>query len=117
MGPLYHPNLGNCCVKLTGVPFAAATVFGTAASASASAQDLASAFVRYHFNTSFAFLPGGHLHCFGRFHLGEGITKKESDLVADVEEQQQALQAKAAEKKDQPAAADAQEPQQPAIKV
>lgn len=56
----------------------------------------------------------------GRFHLGEGITKKESDLAADVEEQQQALQAKAAEKKDQPAAADAlepQQPQQPAIKV
>ena len=52
--------------------------------------------------------------------MGEGITKKESDLAADVEEQQQALQAKAAEKKDQPAAAAApepQQPQQPAIKV
>lgn len=52
--------------------------------------------------------------------MGEGITKKESDLAADVEEQQQALQAKAAEKKDQPAAAEApepQQPQQPAIKV
>lgn len=54
----------------------------------------------------------------GRFHLGEGITKKESDLAADVQEQQQALQAKAAERKDQPAAApDAAEPQQPAVKV
>ena len=57
------------------------------------------------------------MHCVGRFHLGEGITKKESDLAADVEEQQQALQAKAAEKKDQPAAPEALEPQQPAIKV
>ncbi|KAL3150404.1 hypothetical protein ABBQ32_000242 [Trebouxia sp. C0010 RCD-2024] len=58
---------------------------------------------------------------FERFHLGEGITKKESDLAADVEEQQQALQAKAAERKEQPAAAaapaDPQQPEQPAVKV
>lgn len=57
-----------------------------------------------------------------RFHLGEGITKKESDLAADVEEQQQALQAKAAVKREQPAAAAAAAPepqqnQQPAVKV
>ena len=65
-----------------------------------------------------------HNECDGncRFHLGEGITKKESDLAADVEEQQQALQAKAAEKKEQQAAAAAaapepQEKQQPAVKV
>ncbi len=54
----------------------------------------------------------------GRFQLGEGITKKESDLAADVEEQQQALQAKAAQKKDQaPEAAQPQQSQQPAVKV
>lgn len=53
--------------------------------------------------------------------MGEGITKKENDLAADVEEQQQALQAKAAERKEQQpaaaAAAEPQQPQQPAIKV
>ena len=56
---------------------------------------------------------------FGRFQLGEGITKKESDLAADVEEQQQALQAKAAQKKEQgpQAVAEPQQPQQPAVKV
>ncbi|KAL3138010.1 hypothetical protein ABBQ38_005246 [Trebouxia sp. C0009 RCD-2024] len=58
---------------------------------------------------------------FERYHLGEGITKKESDLAADVEEQQQALQAKAAERKEQPPAAaapaDPQQSQQPAVKV
>ena len=53
-----------------------------------------------------------------RFQLGEGITKKESDLAADVEEQQQALQAKAAQKKEAaPEAAAPQQPQQPAVKV
>lgn len=56
---------------------------------------------------------------FGRFQLGEGITKKESDLAADVEEQQQALQAKAAQKKEQgpQAVAEPEQPQQPAVKV
>lgn len=44
--------------------------------------------------------------------------KKESDLAADVEEQQAALQAKAAEKKTQePAAAVEQIPDQPSVKV
>jgi len=57
--------------------------------------------------------------CGGRFQLGEGITKKESDLAADVEEQQQALQAKAAQKKEAApeAAAEPQQSQQPAVKV
>ncbi|DBA78976.1 hypothetical protein WJX77_000488 [Trebouxia sp. C0004] len=56
---------------------------------------------------------------FERFQLGEGITKKESDLAADVEEQQQALQAKAAQKKEAApeAAAEPQQSQQPAVKV
>ena len=59
------------------------------------------------------------LLCVGRFQLGEGITKKESDLAADVEEQQQALQAKAAQKKEAApeAAAEPQQSQQPAVKV
>ena len=51
--------------------------------------------------------------------MGEGITKKESDLAADVEEQQHALQAKAAQKKEAAfeAAAEPQQSQQPAVKV
>jgi len=59
------------------------------------------------------------LLCVSRFQLGEGITKKESDLAADVEEQQQALQAKAAQKKEAApeAAAEPQQSQQPAVKV
>ncbi|KAA6423398.1 MAG: elongation factor Ts, partial [Trebouxia sp. A1-2] len=56
---------------------------------------------------------------FERFQLGEGITKKESDLAADVEQQQQALQNKAAQKKEAApeAAAEPQQSQEPAVKV
>ena len=53
-----------------------------------------------------------------RYQLGEGLEKKESDLAQDVEEQQAALQAKAAEKKTQePAAPVEQIPDQPSVKV
>lgn len=56
--------------------------------------------------------------CVRRYQLGEGLEKKESDLAADVEEQQAALQAKAAEKKTQePAPAAQQIPDQPSVKV
>ena len=57
--------------------------------------------------------------CGCRYQLGEGITKKETDLAQDVQEQQQALQAKAAQKKEEPAEAapEPQQPQQPAVKV
>ena len=55
-----------------------------------------------------------------RYHLGEGITKKESDLAAEVEQQQQALKGKAAEKKaqgPQEAAPQPEEQQIPSVKV
>ena len=55
-----------------------------------------------------------------RYHLGEGITKKESDLAAEVEQQQQALKDKAAEKKaqgPQEAAPQPEEQQIPSVKV
>lgn len=48
---------------------------------------------------------------FCRFVLGEGMTKKSSDLASEVEEQTKALQAAAADKKEAAAAAPAPEPQ------
>lgn len=46
-----------------------------------------------------------------RFVLGEGMTKKSSDLASEVEEQTKALQAAAADKKEAAAPAPAPEPQ------
>ena len=48
---------------------------------------------------------------FCRFVLGEGMTKKSSDLASEVEEQTKALQAAAADKKEAAAAAPAPEAQ------
>lgn len=51
-----------------------------------------------------------------RFVLGEGMTKKSSDLASEVEEQTKALQAAAADKKEVAAAAPAPAPEPQAIK-